>query len=129
VAVVLFVVLILVVGVASFLYAPSASSVVVTGINFSSPDDACGLDGATDSGFNDTTSDAIQFTYGLSGNSSADGGTAACTIENITTTTPGFSVTGANTPLFIPANSTQDFTFTLNTPSSPYTGVLTLVIT
>ncbi len=121
---------ILVVGVIVFLLPPApGASVTVTGIAVSSPDDACGLNGATDDGFNATVGQSIQFTYDISGNSTISGGTAACTIESVSTTTPGFSVTGANVPLSIPANSIQQLSFTMNLPGSAYTGVLTLVIT
>jgi hypothetical protein len=126
---VLVVVLVLVVGVVAFFLLPSPPNVEVTGINFSSPDNACGLDGATDTGFNLSTSQSIQFTYEIAGNNTTAGGTAACTINSVSTPTPGFSVTGANVPLSIPANSTQLLSYSVNTPGSAYTGVLTIVIT
>lgn len=126
--VVIVVVVILIVGVLAFLLLPS-SNVVVTGINFSSPDDACGLDGATDFGFNDTTDDSVSFTYQISGNNTTDGGTAACQINSVSTSTPGFSISGANVPLSIPANTSQLLSYSVNTPDSPYTGVLTIVLT
>lgn len=128
VVVVVFVVLLVGGVLAFFLSAPPA--IDVTGINFVSPDNACGLDGATDYGFNGTAGQSLEFTYQLY-NGLPNNATTPCTIANITTTTPGFSVTGANTPLTIPAgvNSTQVFSFQVNFPSNAYTGVLTLVIT
>ena len=129
---VIFVVAILVLGVLADLLLPvssSSSNVIVTGINFYSADDACGLNGATDTGFNASTNQSIEFTYSISGNNTTSGGTAPCEIENIGTTTAGFTVTGANTPLVVPANSSVDFSFAVNTPPDPYTGVLTLVLT
>jgi hypothetical protein len=122
-------VIILVLAVVSLTFAPGNSGIQVTGINFDSPDNACGLDGATDYGFNASTSQAIEFSYAISGNNTTSGGTAACAINSINTTTPGFSVTGANVPLQIPANSSPTLSFQLNTPGSPYTGVLTFVLT
>jgi hypothetical protein len=127
-----FVVLILVIGVISFLAVPPSPpvNVVVTMIYFDSPDNACGLAGATDYGFNASTNQTVPFTYQISGaNNSTGTGTLACTITDITTSTPGFSVTGATVPLMIAADATQLLSFNLSTPSDPYTGVLTFVIT
>ncbi len=115
-------------GLAFFLSAPP--EIDVTGINFVSPDNACGLDGAVDYGFNGTAGQSMEFTYQLY-NDLPTNATMGCTIANITTTTPGFSVTGANTPLTIPAgvNSTKLFSFQLNFPSDAYTGGLTFLLT
>jgi hypothetical protein len=127
-----FVVLILVVSVIGYFATPPAPSynVIVTGINFDSPDNACGLDGAFGYGLNASTNESVPLTYDISGaNSSTGTGTLACTIESINSNTSGFSVTGANVPLNIPANGTQVLGFNLNTPADPYTGVLTFVIT
>lgn len=99
-------------------------SISVTGINFVSSDNACGLNGATDYGFNGTAGGNLELTYSLFNNA-----TTTCTISNITTSTAGFSITGANTPLSIPANGTQLFSFQINFPNNSYTGVLTLVLT
>jgi hypothetical protein len=126
--VVAIVAVILILGVIFLFLAPSPN-VIVTGINFSSPDDACGLNGATDYGFNASSGTSMQFTYQLSGNNTTDGGTSACTINSLTTSTPGFSISGANVPLAIPANSTQLLSFSVNMPSSSYTGILTFVLT
>jgi hypothetical protein len=125
-------VVILVLGVVSFLAIPPAPpvNVIVTGINFDSPDNACGLAGATDYGFNASTNQSLPFTYQISGaNNTTSGGTMACTISGITTSTSGFTITGANVPLSIPANASQLLSFEVNTPALPYTGVLTFVIT
>ena len=105
----------------AFFFAPQ---VEVTGINFASPDNACGLDGATDDGFNATPGDSFQLTYSIPNNSSA-----LCTISAVTTSTPGFSISGANVPLAIPANGSQLLSFSVNLPNSAYVGILTLVIT
>jgi len=124
------VVVLLVIGVAAYLLLPAAPPAInVTGINFQSPDDACGLNGATDTGFTANESQAMEFTYQISGNNTTNGGTAACTIHTVSTSTPGFSVSGANVPLSIPVNSSQLLSFSVTMPSSSYTGVLTLVMT
>jgi len=124
------VVIFLVIPIAFLSFAPTAPSVVVTGINFQSPDNACGLDGATDYGFNASTSQTVSFTYAIYGpNATSGNGTLACQIMGVATSTPGFSVTGANVPLSIPANATQDLSYNVITPGSSYTGVLTIVVT
>lgn len=119
----------LLVGGVIFLLAPSGPDVVVTGINFTSPDNACGLDGSTDSGFNASAGDSLELTYEISGNTTVGNATAACDLRSIVTTTPGFSLSGANTPLAVPANSTQLLSFSVNVPDATFTGVLTLVLT
>ncbi len=127
-----FVVLILVVSVVGYLALPASPplNVIVTGINFDSPDNACGLAGAIDYGFNASTNESLPFTYQISGvNNSAGTGTVACSIAGVSTSTPGFTITGANVPVTIPANATQLLSFNVNTPPDPYTGVLTFVIT
>jgi len=128
---VVFVVLILVAGVVSYLLIPAPASVEITGVNFQSPDNACGLEGATDtSWYNTTTGTSFVLSYLISGpNATSWNGTLACEISSINTTTAGFSITGANVPLSIPANSTQTLAFTVNPPGSAFTGVLTLVLT
>ncbi|MGB6443225.1 MAG: hypothetical protein WBF81_08020, partial [Thermoplasmata archaeon] len=73
---VVFVVVILLVAVASFFFVAPPPNIIVTGINFYSPDDACGLNGATDYGFDANSSTSIEFTYEISGNNTTAGGTA-----------------------------------------------------
>lgn len=127
---VVFVVIILVAGALSYLLTPTPPNVTITGINFQSPDDACGLNGATDPNwYNTTASQSLTLSYELSGSNTTAGGTAACQITSVSTTTPGFSITGANVPLAIPANSTQILSFTVNPPGSAFSGVLTIVLT
>ena len=128
---VVLVVVILVAGVISYLLAPSPPNVEIAGVNFQSPDNACGLNGAFDSGYYNTTAGtSITLSYDLTGpNSTSGNGTLACMIFTVTTTTPGFSISGANVPLSVPANATQIFTFTVNPPGNAWTGTLTVVVT
>jgi hypothetical protein len=119
----------LLVGGLAFVLLPTSPDVVVTGINFSSPDNACGLDGSTDVGFNASSGDTVELTYQISGNNTTANATAPCTVHSVTTSTPGFSITGANVPLAVPANATQLLSFSVNVPDAAFTGVLTLVIT
>jgi hypothetical protein len=128
IGVVVVVAILLIGAVAFILTAPPEIDVTV--INFVSPDNVCGLDGAQDYGFNGSAGSSLEFTYLLL-NFLPNNATTSCTIANITTTTSGFSVTGANTPLTIPAgaNATATFYFQVNFPSTGYTGALTLVLT
>lgn len=128
---VIFVVLILVAGVVYYLLAPAPANVEITGVNFQSPDNACGLNGAVDpSWYNTTTGTSLVLSYEIGGpNATSWTGTLPCTIASVNTTTAGFSITGANTPLHIPANATQILSFTVNPPGSAFTGALTLVLT
>ena len=127
---VVFVVIILVAGVVAYLLTPAPANVTITGVNFQSPDNACGLDGATDpSWYNTTAGQSVILSYDITGNNTTAGGTAACSINTVTTTTAGFSISGANVPLQVPVNSTQILSFTVNPPGSSFTGVLTLVLT
>lgn len=123
------VVVILVLGVVSYLLLPSATYAInVTGINIFSSDDTCGLNGETATGFSANTSQAYPITFQITGNNTTNGGTAACSISSVSTSTPGFSITGANVPLQVPVNASPLLSFTVNCPSSAYTGVLTLQI-
>jgi len=126
---VVFVVLILVVGVLAYLFLPASSSVTITVVDFRSADDACGLDGATSGGFTANVSETYSVEFTITGNNSTGGGTAACHINSVTTSTPGFSISGAEVPVSIPANSSGNLTFDLTTPGSSYKGALTLVLT
>jgi hypothetical protein len=135
--IVVFVVILLVFGVIAYLFAPASTSgpaVTVTGINFTSSDNACGLNGAVDpTWYNTTAGEAFSLSYSISGNVTGNvsgvNTTAPCQITTISTTTPGFSISGANVPLAVPANATQLLGFTVNPPNSAFTGVLTLVLT
>jgi hypothetical protein len=133
VIIVVFIAILLVFGVVAYLLVPAPSSAIVevTGINFQSPDNACGLNGAVDtSDYNTTAGVSFTLSYTLSGpNATSGGGTTACTISTVSTTTSGFSISGANVPLSIPANSSQVFSFTVNPPGTAWTGTLTIVLT
>jgi hypothetical protein len=135
--IVVFVVILLVFGVIAYFLAPAPASgptVTVTGINFTSSDNACGLNGAVDpTWYNTTAGQSFSLSYDISGNVTGNvsgvNTTAPCEIHTLSTTTPGFNITGANVPLSVPANKTQVLGFTVNPPNSAFTGVLTLVLT
>ncbi len=124
------IVVVIIISVLAYIFVPvSSPNVEVTEFVIASPDNVCGLDGATASGFNATPGGSLGLSFNVTGAPTSDGGTAACTIETISTSTSGFSVSQANVPLVIPANATEILAFTLGIPSSSYTGNVTLVMT
>lgn len=128
VVVVVIVVVILLVGVLALVTSPPA--IDVTGINFVSPDNVCGLAGETSYGFNGTAGQNTELSFQIF-NGLPNNATVGCTMSTLTASTPGFSVSGANLPLTVPPgeNSSQILSFQVNFPSNGYTGVLTLVVT
>ena len=137
VIVVVFVVILLVFGVIAYLLVPAPSSgpaVTITGVNFFSPDNVCGLNGAIDpTWYNQTAGQSFPLSYEVSGNVTGNvsgiNTTAPCVIDTLSTSTPGFNITDANVPLTIAANTTELLGFTVDPPNSAYSGVLTLVLT
>ncbi|MGD0257941.1 MAG: hypothetical protein ABSB90_08730 [Thermoplasmata archaeon] len=120
---------ILILGVVSFLILPPAPSIQVTVITVESVDNVCGLAGANATGFNASTGDQVDLSFNIVGPNGTGNSTQACTIETVSTTTPGFSISNQTVPLFVPANETVILSFTVNCPNSDYTGALTLVMT
>lgn len=121
----------LVIGGLLFFLLPGGS-IQVTVINFVSPDNTCGLDGAQDYGFNDSLGATIGFQYDIGGNNTTAGpnATAACEIHSVSTPTAGFSISNANVPLIVPANVTsQVLSYTVTCPTSNFDGPLTIVLT
>ena len=134
IALVVIIVIIVVIAVIAYLLAPPA--VTITGVNFQSADNACGLNGGSDpTQYNESAGQSFSLSYSILGpsvsygNASIPNGTAACEIQTLTTTTPGFSISGANVPLSIPVNASQILSFNVNPPGSAYTGVLTIFLT
>jgi hypothetical protein len=127
---VVIVVFVLVIGVVAFLLPAPVAGIQVSAINVDSPDNVCGLDGASSEGFDANTTDVVGFDYSITGaNATAWVGTLACTISTVTTSTPGFLVTNVSVPLIVPANETVDLTFSVQCPATDYSGNLTLVMT
>jgi hypothetical protein len=99
----------------------ASSDVDVTAINLVSTDDACSVTGHTFGGFTAGRSTSEVRTLSI-----PNSGSSACTITSVDTLTLGFSVSGANVPLTIPAEGTESLSFTIGVPPFAYTGVLTL---
>jgi hypothetical protein len=129
VIVVVIVVVILVLGVVAYFTTPPPPGIQINSINVDSVDNVCGLDGASASGFAANTTDQVPLSFNVTGASAPNGGTYGCTIETVTTSTPGFSLFNVSEPLIVPANETVILSFTVQCPNSDYTGVLTLVMT
>lgn len=121
--VVVVVVVVIVIAVLASL-AAVGSSVDVTAINVTSSDNACGANGHSFSGFTTGSGGTEQYTLSVTNGNIL----LSCTISTVAATSSGFSISGANTPVSIPAHGTQSVSFTIHAPSGSYTGVLTLDI-
>jgi hypothetical protein len=102
---------------------PSAPNTVnVSGVVVNVPTDACGLQGITPGAFSVPAGTAYPFGWWLPWN----GGSVPCTVSNVTSDTPGFSVGTDDFPLTVTSNQTP-LLFEVFCPSS-YDGVLTLTV-
>jgi hypothetical protein len=124
-----FVVFFLVIAAVGYLLLPSAPAINVTEITFASSDDACGLENSAWEGFTANESQSLYLGFNLTGPANSSGGTLACKITTVNSTTTGFSVSGANVPLTIPANTNETLEFNVTCPSSPFNGALTVSVT
>jgi hypothetical protein len=101
-----------------------AGNVSVSAINVTSGDNACGANGHSFSGFTTNEGGSIQYTLTIHNPNLF----LTCSVQSVSTTTSGFSLSGANTPVSIPAGGTESVSFQIHAPSSSYSGVLTLDI-
>jgi hypothetical protein len=101
----------------------SGVEVTVTAINIVSSDNACGVNGKTVSGYSAVGGESVQKTLVIT-----NGPFFSCTINSVSATTSGFSISGANVPLSIPAGGSESLSFFIGSPNSDYSGVLTLDI-
>jgi len=100
-----------------------STTVSVSGINFTSSDNECGMNSQTALGFTTSGGASEQVSYIVTG-----GLFLSCTISSVTATTAGFSISGANVPLTVAADGSQTLTFTVHVPSHSYSGILTIDI-
>jgi hypothetical protein len=122
------IVVILVISVIGYVAQPPTSAVNVTEITFQSADDACGQANSEWEGFGANLSQVEWLAFSVGGNTTSGGGTAACAISSVASATTGFSVTGADVPLTIPANTNETLQFNVTCPSTSYNGVLTIAL-
>lgn len=98
------------------------STVSVSQVDWTGSNSCGGLPGSTTHGFLVFSGGSISYSVVVT-----NGNPSACTINSVTASTAGFSVSGANVPLTVPASNTLTLTFSIAVPSS-YSGVLTLVV-
>jgi len=101
-----------------------ATSINITAVNYSSSDNACGTAGTTGPGTSMSSGGTAQDTLVVTNLDFI----LSCTISTVSTPTPGFSVSGANVPLTIPAGGQESLSFTIHAPSGSFNGVLTIDI-
>jgi len=118
------VVVVIVVVVIVVISLAASSSITVTAINFTSSDNACGANGHSEAGFTTSGGGSVSYTLSVTNGNIL----LSCTISSVSATTSGFSISGANVPLTIPAGGTESLSFTITAPSGSYNGVLTVDI-
>jgi hypothetical protein len=119
------VVVIVIVAVALMFIVATSPKIDVTAVNYEFTGDSCsGWTTGTMSGTNVSAGSQITLTLGLT-NTALLG---YCNATSVTTTTSGFSVVSSNAPLNVSATQTESLSIVVGTPSSSYTGVLTIVI-
>jgi hypothetical protein len=111
-------------GLAFLLLVPAAPSVQVGAIDIWAPDDVCGL--GTNSiyyqGYNTTTGESISLElYVPNYNASS------CTVSHVTTNTSGFTLSGVQTGVVVPAHGNSTLNLTIGSPGSSFSGTLNLV--
>jgi len=81
---------------------------------------SAGITGGTSSEFAATTE--LTYTAGLFEPSS-------CTVQSVSIQTPGFSLVNSNAPIVVHTGGEQTLSVTVESPSSPFFGALTIVVT
>ncbi len=119
------IVVIVVVGAIGVYLLESAPNVDVTTIYIYAPDNVCGLNSNPQAyyGFNATPGSPQAIGLEVENFNTS----ASCTVRGVLTNTSGFGVTGANLPLVIPAKGNGTLNFTLDLPSSSFSGSVNLV--
>jgi hypothetical protein len=124
VIVVVIVVIILMAVAAALLLTRPKLGVDVNGVKWSGSNPCAGLSGQTTPGFVGPDGGTLSYSLGVSNPSPILG----CTINSISATTSGFSVSGGNLPLTISAGGSATLAFTIDLPGSDFSGVLDLVV-
>jgi hypothetical protein len=121
--IVLVVIVLVIVSAALIVSTGGANTVAVSAINITSGDNACGANGHSEPGFTTSGGGSVQETITVNG-----GILFSCTVNSVSVSTSGFSLSGANTPLNVPAGGSQSLSFTIHAPNANYNGVLTIDI-
>lgn len=102
-----------------------APSIDVSSVTFESSDHAC-LDRPMidHSGFTAHGGASVGYSFELTNPNT----TATCSVQAVSTSTSGFGVSGANTPLEIPASGSAVLSFTINIPDHAYIGNVTVLL-
>jgi hypothetical protein len=101
-----------------------AAAINITGVNYEVS--GCSFSSFTGNGGIFNAGD--QATFASTWHYSGFLGFGSCTINSVSTDTPGFSLVSSNAPLIINGGSTQTLSVTVSTPSSSYTGVLDVIV-
>jgi hypothetical protein len=118
----LLVIVVAVIVVVAFLVAffpANPTPTYVTSVNITSQDRVCGLGGNILGGFDAGLGATVNEGVGVYNRSS-------CTIQSVSITTAGFELSGANTPLAVPAYTQGYLLFNITVPSTAYTGAITI---
>jgi hypothetical protein len=127
--IVVLVVVILIVAVVGVLAYEASQVVSVSQVNFSSPDNTCGLNGVVYYGFNASLGSTVAVGFDMYGNNTTAGGTSTgpCTVHSVSSASSGFTIATQNTPLVVPANTTLVLWLNITVPGSSYSGALNLI--
>jgi hypothetical protein len=116
------IIVVLVVLIIVLLLYAGATTVQVTSLHISSSDNVCGANGNTLPGFSLHGGGSVQETLNVYNSNDS----RTCTILTVRATTAGFGLSGANTPVTIPAGQVGELVFTVTAPNSAYVGALTI---
>jgi hypothetical protein len=111
-------------GVALQLLVPPPPPIEVGAIDVWAPDNVCGLSSnpVYYGGYNSSTGQAIAFELEV-----LNYNATACTVNNVTTNTTGFSLSDVQPHVTIPADGNSTMNLTVTSPTSPFSGNLNLL--
>lgn len=120
-AILVIAIILVAIGLVAYVYLPTLNNKVnVTEVTVSSADNACGLNGTSWGGLSAPLGATIGFDFAVNNDNSSH----SCTISAISALTVGFSVSSANVPMTVPADSLGEVSFAIAVPAHPYSGAL-----
>lgn len=96
----------------------------VSEVDYTDLDGTCGLTTATANGFVAGADNEVSSSVSM-GNANSS---APCRVTSVQTSTPGFSMTGSDTPFTIPVGGHYELSYTFTTPHTYYTGPLEIEV-